>query len=86
MNVINSMELRLPWEVDNSSTGHETPQLLWNLKVYYCVCNSLSLEPILSQMNQSHTFTFHVFKIHFNIITSAISVFPKWSYPVRFSN
>jgi hypothetical protein len=34
----------------NSSAG-QIPQLLWNLKVHYCVHRSLPVVPVLSQIN-----------------------------------
>jgi hypothetical protein len=39
---------------DGHSGDQEIPHLLWNLKVHYCVHKSLSLEPILTQVNPIH--------------------------------
>jgi hypothetical protein len=43
------------------SDSQEIHSLLWYLKVHYCVHSSLSLHPILSQMNQgSYMYTTRV--------------------------
>jgi len=57
-----------PWETNSSSGSQEISQLLWNLKIHYCVHKSPPLVPILSQMNPLHTFPPCFSKIHFNII------------------
>jgi len=43
--IINSMEHNPFWEADSHSDGQEIPHPLWNLKVHYCVHNSLPLKP-----------------------------------------
>jgi hypothetical protein len=48
----NSMEQSPFWEANSHSPS---PCLLWNLKVHYCVHNSLPVVPILSQMHLVHT-------------------------------
>jgi len=65
--IINSME-QSSSEDKSHSTSQETSWLLRKPKVHYCVHKSMSLVPILSQMNPVHTFPPYFPKIHSNII------------------
>jgi hypothetical protein len=44
-------------EADGHSTNPEIIWLLWNQNCYYCVQNSLPLDPILSHLNTLHNLT-----------------------------
>jgi len=65
------------------SADQEFLHLLWNLKVNYCVHNSLPLDPTLSRVNLVHTLTLYSFKIYFNIILSYAPRSPKSLLGVR---
>jgi len=66
------------------SASHEIPCLLWNLKIHFCVHNSLPLVPILSQMNSVHNFLIYFPKIHSNIILPSTTWSSTWSLQLRF--
>jgi len=51
-------------QANNYSSGQEVPCLSWNPKVDYHVHKSLSLAPILSQMNPVSTFPPYFPKIY----------------------
>ena len=50
------------------SASLNIPRIVWNSKFLYRVNSSLSLTPILSQLNPLNVLPFHVFQIHNNII------------------
>ena len=55
MNVLtNSMQQSPSGEDDRSSVSQEIPCILWNLRLHYCVHDSLPPFPILSQINLFH--------------------------------
>jgi hypothetical protein len=54
--------------------------------VYVCMCNSMSLVPILNHTNLRYTLTSYLFTIHFNIILSSTPRSNKWSLHFRFSD
>jgi len=45
-----------PWEANSHSASQETPHLSWNIKVHYFVHKSLSMTPILDQINPVNNF------------------------------
>lgn len=46
------------WEANSRSAIHDIAQLLWYPKVYYSVQKGPPVDPVLSQINPVHTFTF----------------------------
>jgi hypothetical protein len=70
-------------EANSCSASQEIPYL--GLKDPLYVHKGLPLDLILSQINPVFTFT-SCFKIYLNIVLSSISVSPKWSLPLRFSD
>jgi hypothetical protein len=44
-----------PWKPNGYLTSQEILDILWHLKVHYHVHKSLSLAPVLSQINPVHT-------------------------------
>jgi len=46
----------------------QIPRLLWKPKIHYRAHRSLSLDPILRQINPIHTLTSQFFKAHSNIV------------------
>jgi hypothetical protein len=50
----NSTEQSPPWEASSSSAGQEIPRILSKRKVHYRVHKSLSLVPVLSEINLVH--------------------------------
>jgi len=63
LNLYNSME-QSPLEANSHSAGWESSCLLWNLKIHYCVHQSLVVVPILSQINIVYILPTYSFKIH----------------------
>jgi hypothetical protein len=82
--VTNSMEQSPSWGPNNRSASQEILCLLWNLKVHYCVHKSLSLSPILIQMNPVHTLPSYFSKIHSNFILLSTPKSSKCLFPSAF--
>jgi hypothetical protein len=59
--------------------------LAWDLKVCDCVCSSLQLDSIQSQLILS-TYSHYFPMIYFNIFQFMCRWSPKWSYLLRFCN
>jgi len=72
------------WEANSCSSSKEIPHLSLSQKVYYCVCKSPPLVPILSQMNPVHTFPFYFSKIHSDIIDNLCLCLPGGLFPSGF--
>jgi len=51
------------WETDSRTTGQEILCLFWYPNVQYRVQKSPSLDPILSQLNPTNTFTPYFFRV-----------------------
>jgi len=82
----NSMQKSLSWEASNHSTSQEIPHLLRNLKVYYCVHNSLSVVTVFSQMNPVHTFPPYFPKISILILEITVQKIDVQYYYIYFSS
>jgi hypothetical protein len=61
------MEQSSSWRA-NSHSASQTPRLLWNPKVYYCVHKAPPLVPIPRQMHPVYKFPLCFLKIYSNII------------------
>ena len=63
------------WETNSSLASQE----IWNIRVRYRVHNSLSLVPILSEINPIHVLPSLFSKVYFNTSFPSMPLFPKWS-------
>jgi hypothetical protein len=78
--------LYMSWQ-GNSPSQSRNSQLLWNLKVHYCVHRTSPLALVLSQLKPVHTFRPYFFKIHL-IVSSYLyighpsSLFP-WGFLIK---
>jgi hypothetical protein len=80
------MEQNPSSEANSLSASQEFPRLSWNLKVHYCVHNSLPLVPILSQMNPVQTSPHYFPKIYFIVILPSTLRSSEWFLPFEFSD
>lgn len=56
-------------EISTHSESQEIPNIVWHVKVQYCVRNG----PDLSHLRPGHTLQPSFFKMHFNNIISSVS-------------
>jgi hypothetical protein len=69
----------------SSSGSQKIPFILWHLEVHYHVHKNPLFGPIQKQMNPVPAHTFHVTKIHFNIILPFTDTRSTVSHSFRFS-
>ena len=71
------------WEANRSSASHQTPPILWNQTVHYCVRRACPLSLALVRSIQSMP-PYHFLKINFNIILPSMPGSSNWSLSLRF--
>jgi len=79
-----SIEESLSWETDRFSDSPEILCILQNQKVYYRIHKFPPPDPILRQLDQVHSHTSYVLKIHLNIILPSTPGSPKLTLSLTF--
>lgn len=69
------------WNNESDSDRQDIP--IWKLRTHHHVYTGSAMDPMPSQLNQTHTLTSCFSKMHFNIILPSTPVSLKWSF--RFS-
>ena len=79
-----SLEPSPSLEANRFAASQEISRILWNPKVHYHIHKCPAPVPILSQLDLVHNTTFHILKIHLNIILLSKPGSPKWPLSLRF--
>jgi len=69
------------WEVNSCSTNF---LLLWNSKIRYYAHKSLSLDPVLNQINPVHILTTYISKIYFTLSSHLCLCCQNGLFPLGF--
>ena len=81
-----SMEQSPSREANRFLASQEIFRILWNQEVHCRIHKCPPYVPVLSQLDTVHAPTFHLLKIHFNIILPYMPGSSKWSLSLRFTH